>query len=93
MVVVQKSPKIYAHGLLDREEVLQKARKYGFFRRMQDVIRSLPAVVLLWPMMLFTAMIIVINSPGASPIFGQPPVRLVTGRSSPTGTTCALRNG
>ncbi|MBR5020111.1 MAG: sugar transferase [Oscillospiraceae bacterium] len=57
--------------LLDREEVLHKARKYWFIRRMQDVILSLVALALLWPLMILTAIVIMIDSPGAGPIFVQ----------------------
>ncbi len=58
--------------LLDREEVLRKGRRYWAVRRTQDIIISTIAFLLLWPLMLVVAIIIMIDSPGASPIFVQP---------------------
>lgn len=57
--------------LLDREAVLQKSKKYWRFRRFQDVVLSLLALLVLWPLMLIVSLIIVIDSPGAGPIFTQ----------------------
>lgn len=57
--------------LLDREKVLQEAKKYWALRRTQDVVLSVLALAVLWPLMLITALLIVIDSPGASPIFAQ----------------------
>ena len=57
--------------LLNREEVLQRDRHYWKLHRVQDVVLSLMALVVLWPVMLIVALIIVIDSPGASPIFSQ----------------------
>ena len=57
--------------LLDREEVLHKARKYWVVRRTQDVVLSLIALLFLWPLMAIVAVAIVIDSPQAGPIFTQ----------------------
>lgn len=57
--------------LLDREEVLEKRRSYWVIRRFQDVCLSLVAMMILWPVLLMVAIIIVIDSPGAGPIFAQ----------------------
>ena len=57
--------------LLDREEVLQRAKKYWFLRRTQDIVLSVLALIFLWPLMLVVSLIIVIDSPGASPIYSQ----------------------
>ena len=57
--------------LLDREAVLRRDRQYWQLRRMQDVILSVSALLVLWPGMLIVALIIVIDSPGASPVFCQ----------------------
>lgn len=57
--------------LLEREAVLENGRKYWFVRRLQDVILSTLALLVLWPLMLVIALLIVIDSPGASPIFSQ----------------------
>ena len=57
--------------LLDRERVLQDAKKYWVIRRIQDVVLSIIALIVLWPLMLITALAIVLESPGAGPIFVQ----------------------
>ena len=57
--------------MLDREEVLRRRRVYWFIRRSQDIIISSLGLLLLWLPMLIVALIIVIDSPGASPIFVQ----------------------
>ena len=60
------------HCLLDRDKVLQQDKRYWRLRRFQDVILSVLALAVLWPAMLIVALIIVIDSPGAGPIFCQP---------------------
>ena len=57
--------------LLDREEILYRDRFYWKARRAHDVILSLGALLVLWPFMLVVALIIVLDSPGAGPIFAQ----------------------
>ena len=57
--------------LFDREEVLYSKRRYWFVRRAQDIILSLLAILVLWPLLLLVAVIIVIDSPGAGPIYSQ----------------------
>lgn len=57
--------------LLDREEVRTRKRWYRLFKRVQDVVFAAAALLLLWPVMLIIAILIVIDSPGASPIFAQ----------------------
>lgn len=57
--------------LLDREEVLYADRWYWKGRRTQDVVLSLLALLVLWPFMLLVGLVIVLDSPGASPIFAQ----------------------
>ena len=57
--------------LLDREKVLHKDKKYWALRRFQDIFLSLLALLILWPLMLIVCLIIVIDSPGAGPIFTQ----------------------
>ena len=39
-------------GLLDREEVLHKARRYWLIRRSQDVFLAVVALLFLWPLTL-----------------------------------------
>ena len=57
--------------LLSREEVLTRDRRYWIGRRGQDIVLSLLALLVLWPFMLIVAVVIVIDSPGAGPIFAQ----------------------
>lgn len=57
--------------LLERKEVLDCSRSYWRLRRFQDIVLSALAIAVLWPLMLIIALIILIDSPGASPIFKQ----------------------
>lgn len=57
--------------VLDRDAVLHNHRKYWFLRRLQDIVLSVLGIASLWPIMLIVAIVIVIDSPGASPIFKQ----------------------
>lgn len=57
--------------ILDKKEVLDSKRLYWISRRAQDIVFSFIALAVLWPIMLIMALIIVIDSPGASPIFTQ----------------------
>ncbi len=56
---------------LDQQTVSRGKRNYWRLRRLQDVILSLLALAVLWPFMLLVAVVILIDSPGASPIFAQ----------------------
>ena len=56
---------------LERKTVLQGSKWYSALRRFQDVVLSLAALLVLWPAMLLVAVIIVLDSPGAGPIFAQ----------------------
>lgn len=56
---------------LDREQVLRDNRKYWHVRRFQDIFFSTLGLIVLSPLMLLVAILIVIDSPGAGPIFRQ----------------------
>ena len=56
---------------IDRKKLLRQDRNYWFVRRAQDVILSLLALTVLCIPMLVIALVIWIDSPGASPIFTQ----------------------
>lgn len=56
---------------LDKEEVLGNSKRYWFVRRMQDILLAGAALLVLWPVIAVFALIIWIESPGASPIFAQ----------------------
>ena len=57
--------------ILNREQVLHWNRKYWMKKRIFDVILSVLGLILLSPLMLLIALLIVIDSPGAGPIFAQ----------------------
>lgn len=56
---------------LNRKEELHKKRKFWFVKRLQDILLSLIALLVLWPVMLIIALIIFIDDPHGSPIFTQ----------------------
>ncbi len=56
---------------LNREEVLHSRKWYWRVRRAQDILFSGLAMLVLLPLMAITAVVIYIDSPGASPIFSQ----------------------
>ena len=55
----------------DRKEILRTKRLYWMVRRAQDVFFSLLALIVLAVPMAIVALVIWIDSPGASPIFSQ----------------------
>ena len=57
--------------MMERDTVLNRGRNYWRLRRFQDIVLSSLALAVLWPFLLLVALIIVIDSPGASPIFAQ----------------------
>ena len=61
----------YGADILTREEALAGKRGYWIVRRAQDIVLSAMALVVLFIPMLLVALLIVIDSPGASPIFTQ----------------------
>ena len=71
MNAVDTKPDISRKPVLDRETVLQNGRRYWALRRTQDIVLSAAALLVLWPFMLLTALIVVLDSPGAGPIFAQ----------------------
>lgn len=57
--------------MLDREQILRDNKKYWRGRRLQDILIAVLGLIVLWPLMLIVALVIVIDSPGAGPIFSQ----------------------
>ncbi len=57
--------------ILNRDEVLQNNKRYWLGRRTQDLMVAIIGILLLWPLMLVVAIVIMIDSPGAGPIFSQ----------------------
>ena len=56
---------------MDKKEIYRDYRWYWVGRRTQDIILSLVALLVLWPVMLLIALIVWLEYPGASPIFSQ----------------------
>lgn len=56
---------------IDRKKLLQQDRVYWYVRRTQDIVLSLLALIVLFIPMMIVALVIWIDSPGASPIFTQ----------------------
>lgn len=56
---------------LNREDLLKPRRKYWIAKRVQDIILSFIALVVLLPVMLLISLIIYIDDPQGSPIFSQ----------------------
>ena len=65
------SAEVLSSKILNREDVLKSGRAYWALRRSQDIFFSALALIVLLPLMLIVALIIVIDSPGAGPIFMQ----------------------
>ena len=53
------------------KESVKRQHRYWSLRRLQDLSLSVLALLVLWPLMLVVALIVVIDSPGAGPIFAQ----------------------
>ena len=58
-------------NILEREQVLHRGRYYWPVRRFQDIVLSLGALLVLWPVLLVVALVIVLDDPSAGPIFTQ----------------------
>lgn len=71
MNAVEIKETVVREPVLDREAVLQRDSRYWKIRRTQDVILSMLALLVLWPFLLIVALVIVIDSPGAGPVFAQ----------------------
>lgn len=63
--IVERSP------VINREAVLREDKKYWRLRRAQDVVLAILGLLILWPLMLLVSIIIILDSPGASPVFCQ----------------------
>ena len=57
--------------VLDRKQQLHTKRGYWILRRGQDILFSLIALLILWPVMLILALVVFIDDPHGSPFFGQ----------------------
>ncbi len=68
---LQETAVVEQAELLSKQQVRQGKQGYRLWKRTQDIILSLLALLLLWPLLLLVAVIILIDSPGASPFFAQ----------------------
>lgn len=70
-MIAREAARVEERTVISREDTLRAKRGYWILRRAQDIFFSALALVILFPAMLIVALIIVIDSPGASPIFIQ----------------------
>lgn len=56
---------------IDKKEIIDSKKTYLFFKRLQDIILSSLALIILSPIMLIVAIVIYIDDPNGSPIFSQ----------------------
>ena len=69
---VQKAPKeFFVTEMIDKEAYISGRRGYHFVKRVQDIFFSALALVVLSPLMLITAICIVIDDPKGGPFFSQ----------------------
>lgn len=61
----------FSGTILNRKQQLREKRRYWILRRAQDIFFSLLALIVLSPLLLITALVIVIDDPKGSPIFAQ----------------------
>ena len=54
-----------------KQELINKKYVYAIFQRSRDIFFSLLAIIVLSPLMLLTALLIVLDDPHGSPIFSQ----------------------
>lgn len=60
-----------AGTFVDREAIIHSRTRYWAFRRVQDILLCGIALLILWPLLLIVAVAIVVDNPGAGPIFVQ----------------------
>lgn len=56
---------------IDRDEQLHTRRGYWAVRRGQDIFFTVLALLILWPIMLITALVVWVDDPHGSPVFSQ----------------------
>ena len=73
MIKEQKQERLPVHYaiVLDKEQIAREKRIYCVIKRTQDIVLSLLALTILFVPMIILAVIICIDSPGASPLFCQ----------------------
>lgn len=58
-------------NMLNKKDILRPKKVYWFFRRLQDIVLTLFALSIIWPIMAIIALIIYIDDPKGSPVFTQ----------------------
>lgn len=72
MTEIDQSAKVWEERpLLNQEKILHPDPTYWHWKRIMDILLSITGLLTLWPLMLVVAVAIVLDSPGASPIFSQ----------------------
>ena len=77
--------------VIDRKQNLREHRLYWVGRRTQDVVLSALALVVLSPVMLATAIAIVVDDPSAGPIFRRSALDEMANRSGSTSFVPCVR--
>lgn len=76
MNAVDQNQRVSREVISEDRENRRENSAYRFFKRVQDIVLSFLALVVLSPVMLLVALIVVLDSPGAGPIFAQTRVGL-----------------
>ena len=58
-------------NMLNKKDILRPKKVYWFFRRLQDIVLTILALSIIWPIMAIIALIIYIDDPKGSPVFSQ----------------------
>jgi lipopolysaccharide/colanic/teichoic acid biosynthesis glycosyltransferase len=58
-------------NMLNKKDILRPKKVYWFFRRLQDIVLTVLALSLIWPIMAIIALVIYIDDPKGSPVFTQ----------------------
>lgn len=58
-------------SMLNKKDILRPKKVYWFFRRLQDIVLTVLALSLIWPIMAIIALVIYIDDPKGSPVFTQ----------------------
>lgn len=77
--------------VIDRKQNLREHRLYWVGRRAQDVVLSALALVVLLPVMLATAVAVVVDDPSAGPVFRRSVLDEMANRSSFTSFAPCVR--
>ena len=71
LVNISLAKKPERKAALDKEEIISSKKLYWVFRRIRDIVCSFLAIIVLSPVLLITAIAIVIDDPKGGPLFSQ----------------------